>query len=54
MPRRSRRTRLLALALELGGLAAVLGALATVSWIVALALAGIVAIVAAQFTERLL
>ena len=54
MSRRSRRARLAALALELGGLAAVLGAVAYLWWPAALVAAGIIAIIAAQFPEQLL
>lgn len=54
MPRRSRRLRVVSFALELGGIAALLGGIAYLSWIVALLALGLVLIVAAQFTEKLL
>lgn len=54
MPRRSRRARLIALALELGGIAAILSVLAYFSLPAAIVVLGCVAIVAAQVPEKLL
>lgn len=55
MPRRSRRLRVLQLALECAGLAALLAALwLAVSWLVALAVFGLVLLAAAQVVEKVL
>lgn len=56
MPRRARslRIRLAALCLEVGGIAAIVVAIASVSLIAAAVVAGALAIVAAQFVEYVL
>lgn len=54
MQHKQRRQRLTARALELVGALALVAAVALWHWQVALALAGLVALIAAQFPEELL